>query len=141
MLGKLAKELRMLGYDTIYYRGEDAHQLIQLARQEGRVILTRNTKLFPKKLRVSILRVTEDDPTLQLRELIEKRYISLDEETLFSDACSAIAASMRSHGRRQRGRSQTSSFTNRKHSSDVRSAEEFIGRDLTRRTCKERWKG
>ena len=83
MLGKLAKELRMLGYDTTYYRGEGAH-LVQLARQEGRVILTRNTKLFPRKSEDRILRVTEDDPLLQLRELIEKRYISLDEEALFS---------------------------------------------------------
>jgi len=84
MLGKLAKELRMLGYDTIYYRGEGAHQLVQLARQEGRVILTRNTKLFPRKSEDRILRVTGDDPVLQLRELIEKGYISLDGEALFS---------------------------------------------------------
>jgi uncharacterized protein with PIN domain len=84
MLGKLAKELRMLGYDTIYYRGEDAHQLIQLARQDDRVILTRNTQLFPKKLEDRILRVTEDDPLLQLRELIKRGYISLNEEARFS---------------------------------------------------------
>ena len=49
MLGKLAKGLRMLGYDTIYYRGEDVGPLIQLARQEDRVILTRNTKLTQGK--------------------------------------------------------------------------------------------
>jgi uncharacterized protein with PIN domain len=84
MLGKLAKELRMLGYDTIYYRGEDAHQMIQLARQEGRVILTRNTKLIPKRPEDRIIRVMEDNPLLQLRELIQKRYISLNEENLFS---------------------------------------------------------
>ena len=84
MLGKLAKELRMVGYDTIYYRGEDVHQLMQLARQEGRAILTRNTKLFSKKFDVSILRVTEDDPILQLKELIEKGHITLDEKILFS---------------------------------------------------------
>ncbi len=84
MLGKLAKGLRMLGYDTIYYRGEDAHQLTQLARQEGRVILTRNTKLIPKRSEDRILWVTEDKPLSQLRELIQKRCISLDEENLFS---------------------------------------------------------
>jgi len=83
MLGKLAKELRMLGYDTTYYRGEDVHKLIQLARQEGRLILTRNTKLTPRKLDVAILGVTEDDPILQLRGLIGKGYISLNAETLF----------------------------------------------------------
>jgi uncharacterized protein with PIN domain len=84
MLGKLAKGLRMLGYDTIYYRGEDAHQLLQLGRQEARVILTRSTKLVPKRSEDHILRVMEDKPLLQLKELIQKGYISLDKENLFS---------------------------------------------------------
>jgi len=84
MLGKLAKGLRMLGYDTIYYRGEDDYHLFQLARQEGRMILTRNTKLVPKRSEDRILRVTEDKPLLQLRELFQKGHISLDQENLFS---------------------------------------------------------
>ena len=83
-LGKLAKELRMLGYDTIYYREEDAHLMIQLARQEGRVILTRNTKLKPKRSDDRIIRVTQDDPSLQLKELIQKEHISFNEGNLFS---------------------------------------------------------
>jgi uncharacterized protein with PIN domain len=92
MLGKLARELRMLGYDAIYYRGEDAHQLIHLARQEERIILTRNTKLIPKKLEDRISTVTEDKPLLQLRELIQKGLISPDEENLFSRCllCNAL---------------------------------------------------
>jgi uncharacterized protein with PIN domain len=92
MLGKLAKELRMLGYDTVYYRGEDAYQLIHRARQECRVILTRNTKLIPKRLEDRILRVTEDDPFLQLKELIESGQITLDEEKIFSRCliCNAL---------------------------------------------------
>jgi uncharacterized protein with PIN domain len=84
MLGKLAKELRLLGYDTIYYRGDDAHQLIQLARQEGRIILTRNTKLSPKRPEDQMIRVTEDKPFLQVKELIQKEHIPLDEEKFFS---------------------------------------------------------
>jgi len=84
MLGKLAKGLRMLGYDATYYRGEDPHQMIELARQEGRVILTRNSKLFPKRPEDYIIRVMEDNPFLQLKELIRKRHISLREESLFS---------------------------------------------------------
>jgi len=84
MLGRLAKGLRMLGYDTIYYRGQDPHQLIQLARQEGRVILTRNTKLIPKRSEDRIVRVIDDKPLLQLRELAQKEYISFDGENLFS---------------------------------------------------------
>jgi hypothetical protein len=83
-LGKLAKGLRMLGYDTLYYRGENAYPLIKLAREEGRVILTRNTKLIPKRPEDRIIRIGEDKPPLQLRELIQKKVISLNEENLFS---------------------------------------------------------
>jgi uncharacterized protein with PIN domain len=84
MLGKLAKELRMLGYDTVYCQGGDAYQLIKSAREEGRVILTRNTKLLPKRPEDRIVQITEDEPSLQVKELIQKGYISLKEEGLFS---------------------------------------------------------
>jgi uncharacterized protein with PIN domain len=84
MLGKLAKELRMLGYDTVYYRGENAYSLIKLAREEGRVILTRNTKLIPKRPEDSIIRIMEDKPPLQLRELIQKKVVSLNDKNLFT---------------------------------------------------------
>lgn len=84
MLGKLAKELRMLGYDTIYYRGQEAHQLIRLAREQNRTILTRNTKLIPKRPEDCMIRVSEDNPFFQLRELFQKGYISLNEDNLFS---------------------------------------------------------
>jgi uncharacterized protein with PIN domain len=84
MLGKLAKQLRMLGYDTLYYRGEDIYPLIRLARQEGRVILTRNAKLIPRRPEDVILRITQDDPWLQLKELIQKETIEMDEGKTFS---------------------------------------------------------
>jgi len=92
MLGKLVKGLRMLGYDTIYYRGNDPHQLIQSARQEARVILTRNTKLIPKRSEDLILQIREDNPSLQLKELIQNELISLDEANLFSRCllCNAL---------------------------------------------------
>jgi len=84
MLGKLAKKLRMLGYDTIYYRGNDANQLIQMARHEGRVILTRNTKLIPKKSEDRIIRVKEDHPFFQLKDLIQQGHIVLHEGNFFA---------------------------------------------------------
>ncbi len=84
MLGKLVKELRMLGYDTLYYQGEQAYPLITFAREEGRVILTRSTKLIPKRPEDRIVRIAQDKPSHQLRELIRGRVISLHEETLFS---------------------------------------------------------
>jgi uncharacterized protein with PIN domain len=72
------------GYDTLYYRGENTHPLIKLAREEGRMILTRNSKLIPRRPEDRIVRVMEDKPALQLIELIQKKVISLNEENLFS---------------------------------------------------------
>jgi uncharacterized protein with PIN domain len=83
-LGKLAKGLRMLGYDTLYYRGENGYPLIKLAREEGRVILTRSAKLTPKRSEDHIVRVMEEKPSLQLRGLAQKKVISLRERNLFS---------------------------------------------------------
>ena len=92
MLGKLAKKLRMLGYDTIYYRGEDAYPLIRWARQEGRTILTRNSKLIPRRPEDDILQVPEDDPSLQLKGLIQRGQIQIDREKVFSRCllCNAL---------------------------------------------------
>ena len=92
MLGKLAKALRMLGYDTVYHRAADPHQMVQRARQEGRVILTRNTRLIPKRPEDRIVRVAEDIPSLQLSELIDRRLIRWDEEDRFSRCllCNAL---------------------------------------------------
>jgi len=84
MLGKLAKELRMLGYDTVYYRGEEVYPLIKLAREESRVILTRNTKLIPKRPEDRIIQVTEVKTSPQLKELLQKKVISLKEGAPFS---------------------------------------------------------
>ena len=83
-LGKLAKQLRMLGYDTIYFRGDDTHQLFHLAREEGRTLLTRNTKLFPKRPEDRVITITEDKPSLQIKELIQKGHISVENDNLFS---------------------------------------------------------
>jgi uncharacterized protein with PIN domain len=83
-LGKLAKEMRVLGYDTLYYGGKDFHELIQLARQQERVILTRNAKFTAKGVECDIILITEDNPPLQLKELLKKGIISLTGNALFS---------------------------------------------------------
>lgn len=49
MLGRLARWLRVLGFDVLYFpRIEDA-ALLGVARREGRVLLTRDTGLFGRK--------------------------------------------------------------------------------------------
>ncbi|MBN1903453.1 Mut7-C RNAse domain-containing protein [Candidatus Sumerlaeota bacterium] len=45
MLGKLGRWMLFLGYDVLYYRGQSDEGLIQKAKAEGRIIITRDTRL------------------------------------------------------------------------------------------------
>jgi uncharacterized protein with PIN domain len=49
MLGRLAKWLRILGYDTAYSPHRDDNQLVRLARAEGRLLLTRDRELARRR--------------------------------------------------------------------------------------------
>jgi uncharacterized protein with PIN domain len=49
MLGRLAKWLRLLGYDTAYARGISDARLIELAAAEDRIILTRDTRMILRR--------------------------------------------------------------------------------------------
>jgi len=46
MLGKLARWLRIIGYDAAYEPGLEDSDLIEKSRREGRVLLTRDAPLF-----------------------------------------------------------------------------------------------
>lgn len=48
MLGKLARWLRMLGYDTKYFNNMDDDGILGLASKEGRIILTRDYQFFKR---------------------------------------------------------------------------------------------
>jgi uncharacterized protein with PIN domain len=46
MLGKLTRWLRMLGHDVNYFRSADDKKLAEMAKQEKRVLLTRDHDLY-----------------------------------------------------------------------------------------------
>lgn len=48
MLGKMARWLRALGYDTLYMQADD-HYIAARARAEDRILLTRDTELAHRK--------------------------------------------------------------------------------------------
>jgi len=48
MLGKLARWLRMLGYDTLYMHADD-HAIAQRSRAEGRILLTQDQGLATRR--------------------------------------------------------------------------------------------
>ncbi len=49
MLGRLAKWLRIIGYDTIYYPEIDDREFVNIALKEDRFILTRDTLLVKRR--------------------------------------------------------------------------------------------
>ncbi len=49
MLGKLARELRLLGVDCAYKKEPDSIQALRIAKSEARILLTRNTRLKGKE--------------------------------------------------------------------------------------------
>jgi hypothetical protein len=69
MLGTLAKWLRILGYDTLYDPRLDDHQLVRLARAEGRVLLTRDRPLAGRRGLRALL-VASEDLDEQLRQVL-----------------------------------------------------------------------
>lgn len=69
MLGRLARWLRTLGFDTAYDAGAADDDLLARAAREGRVLLTRDSRLAPRPgMRLFLLQAHE--PLAQLRELI-----------------------------------------------------------------------
>ena len=50
MLGKLARWLRMLGHDVIYLVEFDDSELLELAKKEERVLLTKDLDLYKRAI-------------------------------------------------------------------------------------------
>jgi len=48
MLGRLAKWLKILGFDVLFYSKAEDRDLVEIARREGRVLLTRDSGLIEK---------------------------------------------------------------------------------------------
>jgi hypothetical protein len=69
MLGKLAKWLRMLGYDTLYSRTLSDDRFLELAEQ-GRILLSRNTRIVGKMASNRLIIVRGNDPKMQLKGLV-----------------------------------------------------------------------
>lgn len=86
MLIKLGKYLRILGYDADWDPRSRTHELILRANREGRIFLSRNSRLpdqYPKPQR--LLHITATDPVEQLCEVI--RHENLDVHTGLFTKC------------------------------------------------------
>lgn len=76
MLGRLARWLRLLGYDTLYYPRIEDSLLLRIAREEDRILLTRDTRLVKVRGLNNYLLLSENDPFEQLKKVISTFGIS-----------------------------------------------------------------
>ncbi len=84
MLGKLAEWLRILGYDTISAEDLsilDDDYLLDIAEDEGRVLLTRDKNLFEKarKDNIKVVLIEGNSVEQQLAQLVKEGIIELRE--------------------------------------------------------------
>ena len=69
-LGKLAKYLRILGFDTVYHSDLDDNEIINLSLEEHRIILSKDKELLQNKKVTHALRIHSESPIDQLLEVI-----------------------------------------------------------------------
>jgi len=79
MLKNIVSWLRILGYDTVYWGGED-NELLKLAKRENRIILTMDRDLALSALRngLEVLLIMNNDASDILASLASRYGISLD---------------------------------------------------------------
>ena len=71
-LGKLARYLRLLGFDTRYDTQYPDNEIIAISKKENRIILTRDIGLLKNKQVTHGYWLRETDPKKQVREIIKK---------------------------------------------------------------------
>ena len=80
MLGTLAKWLRIFGFDTVYEAGMDDDDILKLATEENRIIISRDRELCGRKPDSILLKTTDLDE--QIGQVLKLH--SADEKNLLS---------------------------------------------------------
>ncbi len=73
MLGRLAKWLKILGFDVLYFSKAEDRDLVEIARRDGRILLTRDTGLIERTAkRSNRLFVRSDDWEDQVVQVLDE---------------------------------------------------------------------
>jgi len=74
-VSKLARWLRLIGYDTLLFKEKDDSHMIKIALNENRVILTKDTQFMKRRLvtngTLKTINIKQDDPKLQVYEVVK----------------------------------------------------------------------
>lgn len=90
MLGRLARWLRLMGFDVLYDRHADDRDLIRIARAEGRTLLTRDTHLARRKGLDDVVLIESDEVQKQLLQLRGRLDHAAAEPTGRCDVCNGV---------------------------------------------------
>lgn len=94
MLGKLTRWLRMLGHDVEYSRSIEDEEMIERAKAEQRILLTRDLRLYQQavNLRLTAFLVEGSTEAEKLAELARRFNISLELDVAVSrcSKCNSI---------------------------------------------------
>lgn len=73
-VGKLARWLRMMGHDSVFFTGEDDSSMVSQALTEGRILLTRDTGIMLRRIvatgRVRAILLESEVPEEQMRQIM-----------------------------------------------------------------------
>jgi uncharacterized protein with PIN domain len=73
-VGKLAKWLRMMGYDSRFFTGSDDGDMVKQALAEHRIILTRDSAIMKRRVinngQISAILIKSEDPEKQIRQVM-----------------------------------------------------------------------
>ena len=74
--GKLARWLRMMGYDTLFFKDIEDGRLVDMAMKEGRVVVTRDTQIAKRRVATNgslrVILTRDDDPKRQLLQVMKE---------------------------------------------------------------------
>jgi uncharacterized protein len=82
-LAKLAKWLRLLGYDTVVFSRKAGREMLRLAAAEKRIVLTRRYDMQERQFSGKVYLMKGREVGSQLREVIDQFHLVIDHKRMF----------------------------------------------------------
>jgi len=81
-VGRLARWLRMMGYDTLLFDHGEDYRMIRIALDQARIIITRDTRIMERRVitsgRLRAILVNGDRPEEQMHQMLEHLPLNTD---------------------------------------------------------------
>jgi uncharacterized protein with PIN domain len=82
-LGRLAKWLRLWGYNTVVFPNQAGREMLRLAVAENRIVLTRRRDMTQRQFSGRLFLITGVDVSKQFNDVIGKFSLQIDRQKMF----------------------------------------------------------